>query len=308
VATRRAGSVATISRARHPPAGSPPPGAEQLDPALAQLGPGTRPRVQGPDEPGDRDRARAPGNARRLDRQLRGVGRVLGVLRPRDEDAGLEQRQRLDQGEGAGLRQAALQLAARLVRGHRGRDLMQDGPVSMPAAICMIVTPVSSSPRMIACWMGAAPRSAGRREAWTLIIPRAGSSRRDGLRMWPYATTIPTSGSYGRSASRNAGSFGCSGWSTGMPSARAASFTGGGTSVERDRPCGRSGWVTTARCRSLLRRGRGAPERRTRGCRRRRGACQPGSAAGTSVLMKPLSPLRCLSHFLRSMRRLSGLR
>src|SRR5438132_1374372 len=43
-----------------------------------------------------------------------------------------------------------------------------------------------------------------------------------------------------------AGSLGRSGCSTGTSSASAASFTGGGTAVERERPCGLSGCVTTA--------------------------------------------------------------
>ncbi len=50
------------------------------------------------------------------------------------------------------------------------------GPVSRPASIAMIATPVSASPAMIARWIGAAPRQRGSSEAWMLKQPRAGAS------------------------------------------------------------------------------------------------------------------------------------
>ena len=56
------------------------------------------------------------------------------------------------------------------------RRIAATGPVSSPASIRMIDTPVSASPRMIDHWIGAAPRSLGRREAWTLNGPRRGRS------------------------------------------------------------------------------------------------------------------------------------
>src|SRR5260370_14962190 len=120
------------------------------------------------------------------------------------------------------------------------------GPESRPSSICMIVTPVFASPFTMAHSIGAAPRSSGRSEGWTLIIPWRGSASRSGLRMWPYATTTPTSGARARSAARNSGSAGRAGSNTGTPSARAASFTGDATALERDRPCGWSGRVTAA--------------------------------------------------------------
>ena len=50
------------------------------------------------------------------------------------------------------------------------------GPVSSPASIAMIETPVSASPAMIARWIGAAPRQRGSSEAWMLRQPRAGAA------------------------------------------------------------------------------------------------------------------------------------
>ena len=50
------------------------------------------------------------------------------------------------------------------------------GPVSSPASICMMVTPVVLSPARIARWIGAAPRHRGSSEAWTLMQPSRGAS------------------------------------------------------------------------------------------------------------------------------------
>src|SRR6185437_3960972 len=57
--------------------------------------------------------------------------------------------------------------------------------------------------------------------------------------------TTDTSGSSAASSARNTSPRGLSGCSIGTPSASATSFTGDGTSVDRDRPCARSGCVTT---------------------------------------------------------------
>src|SRR5712691_4964897 len=119
------------------------------------------------------------------------------------------------------------------------------GPLSRPAVICMMVTPVCSSPRRIAHSTGAAPRSSGSSEGWTLTMPRLGIASSSGVSRCPYATTTPTSGARRRIASRNSDVDGRSGWSTGRSSSCAAVFTGDGTSVERERPCGLSGRVTT---------------------------------------------------------------
>ena len=45
-------------------------------------------------------------------------------------------------------------------------------PVSSPASICMMVTPVSVSPASMARWIGAAPRQRGSSEAWMLKQPK----------------------------------------------------------------------------------------------------------------------------------------
>ena len=50
------------------------------------------------------------------------------------------------------------------------------GPVSKPASICIMHTPVSVSPAMMARWIGAAPRQRGNRLAWILRHPRVGAS------------------------------------------------------------------------------------------------------------------------------------
>ena len=68
------------------------------------------------------------------------------------------------------------------------------GPVSRPSSISMVVTPVSVSPFAIAHWIGAAPRSRGRSEAWTLTVPRGAMSITLRGRIWPKATTTCSSG------------------------------------------------------------------------------------------------------------------
>ena len=58
-------------------------------------------------------------------------------------------------------------------------------PVSIPSAILMMVTPVSSSPFKMAQLIGAAPRYLGRREEWTLTHPSRGSSSMSTGRIFP---------------------------------------------------------------------------------------------------------------------------
>ncbi len=109
----------------------------------------------------------------------------------------------------------------------------------------MIETPVSVRPSRMAAWMGAAPRSVGSSEAWMFNVPSRGTPIMSLGRMWPYATTTETSGSSAVIRARNPSPRGCSGWSTGMFSRSAISFTGGASTFERERPTGRSGCVTT---------------------------------------------------------------
>jgi hypothetical protein len=54
------------------------------------------------------------------------------------------------------------------------------GPVSSPASICMMLTPVSVSPASIARGIGAAPRQRGSSEACTLMQPWRGMARMGG--------------------------------------------------------------------------------------------------------------------------------
>ena len=49
----------------------------------------------------------------------------------------------------------------------------------------MMVTPVSSSPAMIARWIGAAPRQRGSSEAWALMQPIRGAASTAGGRIKP---------------------------------------------------------------------------------------------------------------------------
>ena len=59
------------------------------------------------------------------------------------------------------------------------------GPVSRPASMRMIATPVRLSPRMIDHWIGAAPRSRGSSDACTFQGPSAGMASSDGGRIRP---------------------------------------------------------------------------------------------------------------------------
>ena len=117
--------------------------------------------------------------------------------------------------------------------------------MSIPGSIANVVMPVSVSPRMIAHWMGAAPRYLGSSEAWMLMEPRAGASSTAFGRIWPKATTTARSAANAASRSAQPGSRSRGGCSTGRPAASAASFTGGGVS-RWPRCAGRSGWVMTA--------------------------------------------------------------
>ncbi len=57
------------------------------------------------------------------------------------------------------------------------RDCEMISPVSKPASIFMIVTPVSASPLRIADWIGDAPRYFGSSDVWTFTQPNFGKSK-----------------------------------------------------------------------------------------------------------------------------------
>jgi hypothetical protein len=57
------------------------------------------------------------------------------------------------------------------------------GPVSRPASVCMMLTPVSASPAISACCTGAAPRQRGSRLAWTFRKPSRGTASSDAGRI-----------------------------------------------------------------------------------------------------------------------------
>src|SRR5918998_2393053 len=114
------------------------------------------------------------------------------------------------------------------------------GPVSKPSSIRIMVTPVSSSPSMMARSMGAAPRYLGSREAWTFQAPWGAAQRASARRIWPKAATTRASCAEIRSASSPMRS-GCA---SGRSCARARAENGEGV-VFRPRPRRRSGWEIT---------------------------------------------------------------
>src|SRR5579875_284840 len=147
----------------------------------------------------------------------------------------------------------------------------------------MIETPVSTSPARIARSTGAAPRQRGRREKWTFSI---GSASSTSARMsWPKATTTPSSAPAPATSATSS--------LTGMPSSRAAAFTGLGAGAPR-RLRRRSGpvtarttsWPAAASARSTVAAASGAPRKARRarwllgpGARGQRAAGGEGSLA-----------------------------
>src|SRR5436305_11119516 len=118
------------------------------------------------------------------------------------------------------------------------------GPVSSPASMSIVETPVRASPAATAAWMGEAPRQRGRSEAWRLTQPCRGRSSRARGKICPKATTTATSGLRAATSSRKAGSPTRSGCITGTPCPRAQRATGGSCGCW-PRPARRAGWVTT---------------------------------------------------------------
>src|SRR4051794_12790323 len=107
----------------------------------------------------------------------------------------------------------------------------------------MIETPVWASPAIIARSTGAAPRQRGSSDGCTLRMSWSVSS--GSLTSAPKAHRITASGCTAAMRARAASSLTDAGWSTSMPSSRAATATGGGP-ILRPRPCLASGRVTTS--------------------------------------------------------------
>jgi hypothetical protein len=63
--------------------------------------------------------------------------------------------------------------------------IARTGPVSIPASISIIETPVSPSPASMAAAIGEAPRYFGSREACTLSAPRGGMASTSGRKICP---------------------------------------------------------------------------------------------------------------------------
>ena len=117
------------------------------------------------------------------------------------------------------------------------------GPESSPAVIWKIVTPVTSSPAMIARSIGAAPRQRGSTDGCTFSIVNRDSS--GSLISWPNWQTAIMSGAASSMRASDASSLTVSAWCSSRPRSRAARATGGGDTL-RPRPAGRSGGVTTS--------------------------------------------------------------
>ena len=118
-------------------------------------------------------------------------------------------------------------------------------PVSSPASICIVVSPVFLSPSRIAHCIGAAPRHLGRSEACTLMQPYFGNASISSDKICPNATTTITSQGMSLRIFINSGSFTRCGVYTGMSCDTASSFTGVKTSFPL-RPLALSGCVITA--------------------------------------------------------------
>src|SRR5579863_3535481 len=120
------------------------------------------------------------------------------------------------------------------------------GPVSRPSSSNMVVLPVTVSPIATAHWIGAAPRYFGKSDPWRLMQPKCGSASIHGGMILPYATTTIASGAIASNWDRNSGLLRIlSGCVTCRPKARAACFTGVGSTICL-RPTGLSGCETTS--------------------------------------------------------------
>lgn len=97
-----------------------------------------------------------------------------------------------------------------------------------------------SSPAMIECCTGAAPRQAGSSEKCRLTHPWAGMSSATRGSSAPYATTGQQSGAISRSRARNSSSRGFTGFSTSIPASSARCATGLATRCRPARPARRA--------------------------------------------------------------------
>ena len=105
---------------------------------------------------------------------------ALGRLRLGDQGAGGDAVEGRDQQARAADGEPAEQVAGGVPRADRLGDEPNTGPVSSPASSRKVEAPVSSSPAMIACCTGAAPRQAGSSEKCRLTQPWRGRSRAAG--------------------------------------------------------------------------------------------------------------------------------
>ena len=118
-------------------------------------------------------------------------------------------------------------------------------PVSTPSFICIIVTPVSFSPLMIAQLIGAAPLYFGKSDAWIFTQPYFGISRISLDNICPKAATTKISACSCLNLSTHSGVLIFWGCHIVSPCLSAHSFTGGNCICPL-LPLGLSGCVTTA--------------------------------------------------------------
>ena len=113
-------------------------------------------------------------------------------------------------------------------------------PVSKPSSICIMPTPVSVSPAMIARWIGAAPRHLGNNDACTFKQPSFGASKISCGRINPYATTMAASRFNSANSAFTSSARNDLGVRAGMPKRFASACTGQGRSFW-PRPAGFGG-------------------------------------------------------------------
>ena len=162
-------------------------------PAPSRARPTRRPaRPPAPSAPSPRSVVKVPGqglNARTCRSSAGRVARPVDAARRRASASGRRSRPPPAAAPAAASRPARAGSAARPARPARRAASPRSssapigtasrssiGPVSSPASICMMVTPVSASPARIAAWIGAAPRQRGSRLAWMFRQPRRGAS------------------------------------------------------------------------------------------------------------------------------------
>ena len=153
-------------------------GAEQLERLAAEERVGRRPGIAAAHQIAHRRARRAAKSTRPV--SLVSIGAIVASRRPASSALERARFELAPSPRRAARRRAAPAACAAArrspTRRWRSARLPSMSPVSMPTSICISVTPVSRSPRMIAHWIGAAPRYFGRSDACTFRQPCFGAS------------------------------------------------------------------------------------------------------------------------------------